>query len=70
MLKRPGMQGGYPGMAKRPKMDRKFSDKIGFRVLLPSKMAGCLIGKGGSTINKLRETYDCSVSFINFVRGY
>jgi len=61
MLKRPGMQGGYPGMAKRPKMDRKFSDKIGFRVLLPSKMAGCLIGKGGSTINKLRETYDCSV---------
>ena len=26
-------------------------------------MAGCLIGKGGSTINKLRETYDSSVSY-------
>jgi len=65
MLKRPNMQGmgGYPGMMnpKRPKLDRKFSDKTGFRVLLPSKMAGCLIGKGGSTINKLRETYDSSV---------
>ena len=32
--------GGYPGMMnpKRPKLDRKFSDKTGFRVLLPSKV--------------------------------
>jgi len=54
--------GGYPGMNnKRPRVDKTFSENIGFRVLLASKMAGCLIGKKGSTINKLRETYDSSV---------
>eukprot|EP00088_Acartia_fossae_P041313 TRINITY_DN4322_c0_g1_i10.p1 TRINITY_DN4322_c0_g1~~TRINITY_DN4322_c0_g1_i10.p1 ORF type:complete len:412 (-),score=110.41 TRINITY_DN4322_c0_g1_i10:163-1350(-) len=68
MLKRPGGMhgggmGGYPGMMppKRAKVEKKFSDKIGFRILLASKAAGCLIGKGGSTINKLRDDYNCSV---------
>jgi len=54
------MPGGFP-MKRQRMMEKKFSDKIGCRILLPSKMAGCLIGKGGSTINKLREDYDCSV---------
>ena len=53
MLKRPGGMhgggmGGYPGMMppKRAKVEKKFSDKIGFRVLLASKVFKKSIDEG------------------------
>merc|ERR1719391_1212928 len=38
-----------------------FANKIGMRVMVPSKMAGCLIGKGGQNIQSLRTEYNCNI---------
>lgn len=35
--------------------------KCELRIMVPSKMAGCLIGKGGANIQKLRTEYSCGV---------
>jgi len=48
--------GGFGGGMKRP---RPSGPEI--RVLVPSKMAGSVIGKGGKTITKLRADYSCTV---------
>ena len=51
-----GHQGGYGG--KRP---RKQQDGIEMRCLVPARCAGAIIGKGGSNIKELRESFQASV---------
>lgn len=47
---------GYPGM-KRPRT----ADKLETRLLIPSKVAGSIIGRGGSKIQQLRADNDANV---------
>jgi len=59
MNKRGGdFDGGHQGGGKRA---RGFGNKIGMRVIVPSKMAGCLIGKGGQNIQALRAEFNCNI---------
>ena len=54
----PGSGGGYnnEGPMKRPR-----GDKFETRVLVPSKVAGSVIGKGGSNIQKLRTDNNANI---------
>ena len=54
-------EGGYQG-----RYDRW---KVICRLLIPSKAAGSVIGKSGSTIKGLREQYGCSVMIPALERG-
>lgn len=56
-----GDGGGYQG-----RYDRW---KVICRLLIPSKAAGSVIGKSGSTIKGLREQYGCSVMIPALERG-
>ena len=49
----PGMDG--------PKRSRAQTDRFEMRVLVPSKMAGSVIGKGGQNIQRLRTEWSCQV---------
>jgi len=55
MNKRGGDDYGYGG-GKRAR-----GSGIRMRMMVPSKMAGSLIGKGGQNIKQLREEYSCNV---------
>ncbi|KAH7727575.1 Protein F26B1.2 c [Aphelenchoides avenae] len=61
----PGGPGG-PGQNKRfrqdPYNDALAEGKFELRVLVPSKAAGAVIGKGGEYIKSLREKYDATLT--------
>lgn len=46
----------------KPNAKRSRSDEEEIRLLIPSKMAGAIIGKGGQNINKLRTEYQAQVN--------
>lgn len=48
--------------ADSPSKFRRGGDNIEVRVLVPSKSAGAIIGKGGSTIKRLRDQYKAHVN--------
>lgn len=47
---------------KKPPVKRSRSDEEEVRLLIPSKMAGAIIGKGGHNIQKLRTEYQAQVN--------
>ena len=55
----PGGGGGY--MNNEGPMKRPRGDKFETRVLVPSKVAGSVIGKGGSNIQKLRTDNNANI---------
>jgi len=56
----PGGPGG--GGGKRPRQVSNDPDHVELRVLIPSKSAGAIIGKGGENIKSLRSQYNASVN--------
>merc|ERR1719234_1055090 len=44
-----------------PKRSRAYTDKFEMRILVPSKMAGSVIGKGGQNIQKIRSEFSAQV---------
>lgn len=49
------------GESKRQEMDKKYC----VRLIIPTKLGGKLIGKGGSVARGLRETHGCSLNIPN-----
>lgn len=42
--------------------DPNEEDKIVCRILIPTRLAGAIIGKGGETVNEMRMAHDCEIS--------
>ena len=57
-----GSSGNFEGTSSGPGMKRsRGGSKFETRVLIPSKIAGSIIGKGGSNIQNLRNEYNANV---------
>lgn len=50
------------GSDRKPQLKRSRGDEEEIRLLIPSKMAGAIIGKGGHNIQKLRSEYQAQVN--------
>ncbi|KAL1395575.1 hypothetical protein pipiens_011150, partial [Culex pipiens pipiens] len=50
------------GKDQKPPLKRPRSDEEEVRLLIPSKMAGAIIGKGGHNIQKLRTEFQAQVN--------
>ena len=44
------------------KINDEDNDIVGIRLLVPSKVIGCLIGKGGAIVNEIRKRTNADVS--------
>merc|ERR1719470_198569 len=53
--------GEYDNGMGGPKRSRAYTDKFEMRILVPSKMAGSVIGKGGQNIQKIRSDFQAQV---------
>ena len=53
-MKRGGDFDGFDSGGMGGKRSRGYDDKFECRIIIPSKMAGSVIGKGGKNIQKLR----------------
>ncbi|GFS24742.1 heterogeneous nuclear ribonucleoprotein K, like [Elysia marginata] len=61
-IKRPREEGGEEELNDMPKRRRGEGPRIELRILMQSKNAGAIIGKGGTNINRLRSDYKASVT--------
>jgi hypothetical protein len=52
---------------RRPKRPRNENLRVELRILLPSKIAGSIIGKGGENIKRLRTTVSSLLSLSIFI---
>ena len=57
-----GGQGDMGGFSRANYDDPNEEDKVVCRMLIPTRLAGALIGKRGETVNRMRMDFSCEIS--------